>query len=444
MSGFEAVSQRAQIWDLLRRGSIWSFAIQVGGTAMSFVSALVLARILGVADYGVYVYVLTWVGILLLPSVAGMDTAGLRFIGTYRDRPDNANLRAFLRHSRRYTKWLSVIVALSAASAIYALGEHLSTMLRDTFWVACVLLPISTRAQLQMSVLRAFSRPVAALSPEMILRPAVLIASVLIYYVLSEGRLHAYTVMGISAAAASLSLAVLSRKVHSSVGPLASEGVSSELSREWSRTGLAVMLVASFHLVLAQTDIILLGIYRGTTEAGVYAVAARLSMLVAFSLSAANVLLAPMISGLYSRGAAEDLADLLRSAIRWLAVGALSVAAILLAGGHWILTLFGPDFVVGLAPMSVLIAGQLINVFSGSVGFMLTMTGHHRVAAQILGAAAMLNVLLNIALIPRMGMVGAALSTAVTLALWNIAMLVYVRARIGIDPSVLSLFYQRS
>nr|WP_277879386.1 polysaccharide biosynthesis C-terminal domain-containing protein [Coleofasciculus sp. FACHB-712] len=98
--------------------------------------------------------------------------------------------------------------------------------------------------------------------------------------------------------------------------------------------------------------------------------------------------------------------------------------------------LFGSSFVEGLPALVILTVGQMVNALSGSVGFLMTMTGHQREAALIIGSSAILNVVLNAALIPYLGINGAALSTALTTALWNIIMLVYVNKQLKINSTI--------
>lgn len=76
-------------------------------------------------------------------------------------------------------------------------------------------------------------------------------------------------------------------------------------------------------------------------------------------------------------------------------------------------------------------------MFCGSVGFLMTMTGHEREAARVVAGAALANVALNAALVPPFGLSGAAVATAVSLVGWNAVLLTRARTRLGIVPTVL-------
>jgi O-antigen/teichoic acid export membrane protein len=87
--------------------------------------------------------------------------------------------------------------------------------------------------------------------------------------------------------------------------------------------------------------------------------------------------------------------------------------------------------------MAILSVGQIVNAATGSVGFLLAMTGRERVSMRILVASLALNVVANLALVPRYGMLGAAVGTTLAMTVWNVAMVVAVRRSLGVMPSAL-------
>jgi len=81
---------------------------------------------------------------------------------------------------------------------------------------------------------------------------------------------------------------------------------------------------------------------------------------------------------------------------------------------------FGPAFSASFLPMIILSAGQIINSFFGAIGILLHMSGLERKVARGMIIAAIMNLLLNFALVPLFGMNGAAFATLVTFSVWNI------------------------
>ena len=97
---------------------------------------------------------------------------------------------------------------------------------------------------------------------------------------------------------------------------------------------------------------------------------------------------------------------------------------------------FGSEFKDGYYALLILSVGQLVNVLSGSVGYIMTMTGRQKQAAYVLAISAALNIVMNYMLIPHFGIEGAAIATAVSLMLWNIALILYIRKKINLNSTM--------
>ena len=94
--------------------------------------------------------------------------------------------------------------------------------------------------------------------------------------------------------------------------------------------------------------------------------------------------------------------------------------------------IFGNSFKSGAFILVILALGQFINVITGSVGYLLMMSGNERLLRNNIIFIAVLNLTLNLLLIPKYGILGAAISTSVSLALQNIISMVIVKYRLGI------------
>jgi O-antigen/teichoic acid export membrane protein len=194
-----------------------------------------------------------------------------------------------------------------------------------------------------------------------------------------------------------------------------------------------------------EMDILMVGALLDTRSAGIYSASARLATLVAFVLNAVNVVIAPMISNLYNSDRLDELRMLVRDAGRTIFIVSVPIALLLFLLSHQFLSLFGAGFDKGQLSLKILIVGQLFNALSGSVGFLLTMTGHHREAAWAIGLGLLLGVALNFLLIPRFGLEGAAIATAISMVVWNgmLVWLVWLRLKVNMFGFVASLRARR-
>ena len=211
-------------------------------------------------------------------------------------------------------------------------------------------------------------------------------------------------------------------------------GISTWLA--WIATILPYMLLSGTHVIMAQTDVVMIGYFLGTKSSGIYSAAAQTAVLIAFSLIAVNTIAAPMIAELYALNRRPELQRIITLAARGNLLFALPASLFLMVMGKPVLGLFGTEFPTAHLALGILAVGQLVNALAGSVGFLMTMTGHHWQTVLVLSLAAFLNIALNLLLIPYFGLAGAASASAISLALWNIVLTWRVKVILHIDPTI--------
>jgi O-antigen/teichoic acid export membrane protein len=143
-----------------------------------------------------------------------------------------------------------------------------------------------------------------------------------------------------------------------------------------------------------------------------------------------------MISELYAKGRTDEFQRFLTLAAWGIFLVTLPIAIGLIVMGTWLLGLFGHEFVAGYPALVTLVIGQAANALIGPVGFLALMTGNQREATWIFGTGAMLNVILNLILIPTFGLIGAAAATAIANGVWKLSMMVFVWKRLHVNPTV--------
>lgn len=430
---------RSDLGDTLLRGALGVFTINAAGAALAFGTQVLLARVMGAGHFGVYVYVLSWVTILVLVGKMGMDEALLRFVAAYTARKEWDALSGVLRFVALLVLTASILLGGAGAIAVWILEERLSSELAWTLWIGFALLPVMALTYLRQAALRALGRAASALMPDQILRPLLLAGLVVVAFFGLGRQVDGATAMVLNLGAATVAFLVgvvwLARSL-----PANAKGARPVYqARQWVVVALPLFLISGMHIVHNQTDILMIGSLLGTREAGIYAAATRIATLVLAGLIAVNTIVAPMISRLYATDRIDELQRIVSQAARRILFVSLPVGLALAVLGRWVLSFFGAEFVEGSAALVILIGGQLINALAGSVGFLMMMTGHEREAASIMTVSVVLNVGLNAVLIPVFGMEGAAFATALTTALWNILMLLYVQRRLGINSTAFRL-----
>lgn len=429
---------------LLARGSLAGFAILGAGAGLTFLSEVVIARNLGVENYGLFAMVMAWLQVLVMVVLLGSNQALLRFVPVYVSSMNWSLLRGLLRQCWRGSLLLGLIVFSLVTFSLVLAGESVPSEVRLAFLIGMAALPLYALSAQRQAVLRGLHYIVSALAPENIVRPMLLML-----LVMALGWWKGFPVT----AASGLAINGLAVAVAFLLGlywqqrALPGEARICEpefRSREWLHVALPLFLIAGMQLLISRMDIILLGAITGREPAGIYTAASRIADLLVFALAAANAVVAPMIAGLYARDDMAGLQRILTLLAKGLLLFTLPLAALVMFFGSSILSLFGEGYVAGYLPLLILVCSQAVNSLCGPVGFLLAMTGHQMQSLRILALVTVLNIVLNLVLIPSFGMVGAAVATAITVVLWNLLMLRFVRGHMGIDSSVLVLFRKQS
>ena len=423
---------------VLARGAFGVFVVKVAGTGLFFGLHVLLARLLGVSRYGIYVYAITWINILVILCLLGFPGSLVRFIAEYNAKQQWGLLRGILRRSTQTVLGFSILVGAIGAIIIFFLRSRLSSEVAISFYIGFALLPVFALSTLREASLRALKCVVQSELLLRVIRPVLLGLIVLGIFSTLRASLTVSYVMSANAVAVVgvfITGTILLRK---SLPESASQAVPAYAQRQWLKVSLPLLLIAGMHIILKRTDIVMIGAILGSDDAGIYSAASRISDLVVFGLMAINSILAPMISELYHSGRKQELQRIITLAARAIFVFTLSASVILVVFGKHVLTFFGREFAVAFVPLLILLSGQLVNALAGSVGYLMIMTGHQNQAGAIIAVSAAVNIILNALLIPLMGLVGAAISTAFTMVLWNITMLVYVQRRLGINSTVIT------
>jgi O-antigen/teichoic acid export membrane protein len=323
------------------------------------------------------------------------------------------------------------------AAVIWLLGGRMEAALRQTFLLGPPLLVVLAGLYVCAFQLQGLKQVVKSRLPPEVGRPLLVAGLVGVLHLLAPQHVSAFSALALNLFATAVTLLISMVLLRRALPPEVRTARAAYDTRHWTRVAMALLLLTAFFQVLSRTDVIMLGILANTKAAGIYAIAALVSQLVFLGLSAINVIAAPMISELYWRGSHAELQRLVRLAAIGVLATSIPALVVLVVFGGLALRLFGPTFGAGYAALVILCGGQLVNALAGSVGLLMSMTGHQKEAAGIVAVAAILNVALNLVLIPWFGMEGAAVATATTTALWNLAMLVYVWRHLGINPTIL-------
>ena len=407
------------------------FLIRVVSAVMAYGAQILLARWMSTSDYGVYVYVWTWV--LLLGSMMdfGISVSAQKLIPEYRTRGEHALLRGFLSGSRWLTFAVSSAVSLLLAGLVTLLTPWIDAAAVVPLYIGCATLPAFVVANTQDGIARSHDWMRLGLMPQFIVRQTLIIGFTAGAFVLGF-NLGATAAMLASFAAVWLAMLgqmiVLNRRLADHVEP----GAKAYDIRGWLAVSLPILLVEGFYLLLSYTDVLVLQQFRSSEEVGIYFAVVKTLALVSFIHYAMSATTAHRFAEFNAQGDKERLSAYVAHAIQWTFWPSLAATLVLLAFGKPLLWLFGPQFVVGYDIMFIAAIGLVVRAAIGPVERLLNMLGHQHICALAYALAFVMNVVLCVALVPRWGGHGAAAATSISLAFETVLLFVIVRRRLGL------------
>ncbi len=430
------------------RGSAWGLLLNGGGTAISFGAQIILARILEVESFGRYLWVQTWLNAIAVFARVGLDTTAMRYVGGYNAREEYGLLRGFLKWAWRLGTIASTIISALLVAVIYSLNRWvidggIHPELCDLFYQLALILPLYTRLQISNSALLSMKHVVRARAPGQVGRPVAMILVIVALYYGLHHDVSASEAMWITNASYAVLLAVNGLFLWQALPAQYTTATPTYERAQWMTTTIPLLFLGAITLLNNSIDVLLFPIVGGTEqELGVYAAVTRVVRIIAFGLQAVNAIFPAVVAELYAK---KKMAELQRQAAMsagLLAAFTIPLSLVLIVGGPWILAAYGEQYASGYPILVILAAGQIVNASCGSVGFILALTGNERLSLRILIGSLALNAGLVAALVPVLGMMGAAIGNTIAISVWNVAMVLAVRKKIGIHPTVLSLIWK--
>jgi O-antigen/teichoic acid export membrane protein len=419
----------------LLRGGGGSVAIKLGATLLSIGVGVVLARALGAEGYGDYSFVFALVTVMAIPAQMGLPSLVVRETAKAQVKGDWALIRGLWRWATMIALVISLGLMVVGVLAGSIFAERFAGARMAAFYWGLTLVPLAALGNLRGAALRGLHRVIQGQLPEFVLRPAFLIALVLgTHQSLSSGALSASDAMMLHALASLLAFIIGAYLLlRARPAPLRQERIAKTAPRPWLASALPLGMVSGIYALKENVGLLLLGLFSQSTEVGAFRVAVQGAALIAFALTAANMVIAPHIARLHVECRTQDLQRLLTGATRAIVALALPLAIIFFAFGRPLLELlFGSEFTVAYPALLVLTSGQLVNAATGPVGTALAMTGEERCVMSGNFAALLLNIILLFAFVPTFGTVGAAASSSLSTIFLNIFLTHQAKRRIGI------------
>ena len=417
----------------MARGSVVALVGGLLGSAVGWLGQLLLARLLGPGGFGSYSIGVAMVSIAAQISTMGLSSATIYFVARY-TRKDAAKARDVLVQS----VGASLFTGLIAGFVLFLL----SPLVAKHFFHRPELAPMLRMFALSIGFVASFRVAQAATTVSYQLSYRVLLDLVssgsflLIFLVLylQGGRLGGASIAFLLSAVLGFGTsALLLVRLYPAL--FAAPSRSSLMLRELFAYSMPAFAASLLSAPQGWMDRLLIGYFRPPAEVGLYQAAMQsVSPLYAGSIAVSSIA-APMIASLYHQGERIRLRDAFRVSSKWILYSTLIVFTVIAANPRDVLRMFfGATYLEGIAPLVILSIGAVIDNADGTTRPMLLLTGHQNVLLRISAVSLILQFLLDLCLIPRYGIAGAALAEVAVSILLSTSKLVAVKWVLGMSP----------
>jgi O-antigen/teichoic acid export membrane protein len=420
------------------RIALFAFSVRVISAVIAFFSQVVLARWMGSAEFGVFVFVLVASVIVGGLSCLGFQTAVIRFAPEYRVRQQFDLLRGLLVTSRLFALASSGLVSLVGLAALWLFRDGVPDYYLLPLVIGIFCLPVMALGEVLDGTSRAHALAGLALLPTFIVRPLLIIAYMALAVNFSALEANAVTAVGCLVAATWTTTLGQLFLVRRTTNRRAGAGPRRIIFRTWMAMALPIFLVEGFFNLLTNVDILMVGHFLPPSDVAVYYASVKTLALVHFVYFAVKASAAQRFSHYHHAGEPLEFESFVRETIRWTFWPSLAMAVVILVGGELLLGLFGPEFDAGYPLLFILMIGVLSRAAVGPAESVLTMSGEQKACAAVYFTTILLNVGLNVMLIPLYGLYGAASATALAM-IYEAATLAFVAyRRLGLKMFILA------
>jgi O-antigen/teichoic acid export membrane protein len=413
-----------------------ALAIKVAGAGLSYVMFVALARLLSPEEYGRFAFGLNLAIIFAALGGMGFSVGIMRYWPKYLVDKDYAGAKGVVLVGFGAALVLGLVVTLAAIIVSTILdGFNIATALA----VGLLGLAIAW-GDYSSNLLRGQGSVVVSMLPRDVLWR--IFTPLGAYFILKSGFGLTGTTTVLVCAIVLLVLTawqgwLIWHNVVATTGAIEPRFDFSAL-----KESLVPLWVSSIvYALIQQFDVVIVGTLMTKADAGAYFAAQKTAALLGLVVIAGGMVTAPTMAALYHAKKLSELQSLCRNL-------AMAIAAVTLAGfvflaftGKILLGLFDANFVSAYPILMIIAFGSVIDAISGPNAYLMQMSSYEKPYVKIMLVCYACVVTAQVLLIPRYGMLGAALASSAGVILWNISAIYILRTRAGLDTSLLSIAF---
>lgn len=426
---------KRSIKEKLLKGGAWAFVGKLVTSLATLAANALLARLLSPEEMGAYFLTLSLVSMGAIMAQFGLTQAIVKLVAESlaTGRPTRARLA--VKYSVRMTGVGALLVAciLTFGGGLW-LTSHLfnSRLMSQVMGLAAAWVVIVSFQNLIAEVFRGFHDVRLATFFGGLVTGALILAMFLGLWIFQGfGDLH--QIILITLVASFSSVAISSLILWDKLSDLSLPSGDEVSFLEIIRISWPLWVTSLIMFALSQVDLWIMGALRMPDEVATYGAAIRTVGLVIIPLIITNAVLPPIIAQMYAENNIKELETALRSVATITGLPSLIALLLLMVFGEAILLmLFGEFYQAGYMVISIVSVGYVVNVWSGSCGLVLMLTGHQSAMMKITIFCGIITTLLAWFLVKRYGGEGAAFAAASGMILQNLITVIYAKKNVGV------------
>lgn len=421
----------------IRVSAIGSLGIKFFSALFAFLNGILLARILSVKDFGIYVLAFTTLTVLTVPVSLGLPNLITRYISKYEVYEDKASIKGLLIKTNIFVAIGCLLVYVIAFSSYFVWWKKYDVVFTETFIYALISLPFIALGSLRSAALRGLKYVVLGQLPDTFLMNFIFFLGIVFFTILGYKLspqsaillLTMATIISFFVGYYFLKIKLLNSLHH--IKPIFK-------SKEWLKESIPFTLTSGIEVIKSKSLTYILAIFGSLEAVAIFEIATRSSALISFTLDGLNSAIAPYISSAFEKKNMESLQRIVTKTTRIVFVFALPVALVFIIGGRPLLDfLYGNEYSIAYWPLVILSLGHLVNAFTGSAGIVLNMTGHQGYLSKNLAVMMILMLISSIPLVIKYDVIGASVAFSAIFILQNISWVLYIRRNLRINTTIL-------
>jgi len=404
------------------------------GTGLKYLFELIIARDLGPKSFGIFFLGFTIFKILERVSTVGLPNGVLRYVALYKGIEDRERIKGTIVLSIKIVLIMGGIIAVfiiifSSTISVNLFHESNLSLILKIFGAGIMFTALT---EILVFSTQAFQIMKYKVMVRMIIEPGSRFFLVIIFFLLGWKLIGA----GVSFLISLIIGTFLAFYYLKKTFPLITEKEISPIYETKSILHFSwpLFFVGFFDIFIFHINTLMLGHFKTSQEVGIYGAAQRTAFLIPIVLNAFNAIFAPMIADFYHRGEYKKLESLFKIVTKWVFTVSFPVFLLVVFFAKEILSLWGKEYIAGAICLIVICGAQLINCSVGSVGYMIMMTGRTEINLLNTIIVLAMTISLNLLLIPKFGILGAALSLAIAIGTINTIRLIEVYLILKIHP----------